>query len=121
MGVRIDVRLGRTQAQILHTVKRGDTLEDGVRQRLLKIVAARRCDLLHLRAEKVVVPCSRWIIIARGDILDQERRIRSGYPGFIPVLGFGRVTIYRRVLAPVPGPCTTLREAECNRVGRQGT
>src|SRR5438445_11646167 len=44
MGVRIDVRLGRAQAQILHTMKRSDALEDGVRQRLLEIVAARRCN-----------------------------------------------------------------------------
>src|SRR3954451_24866666 len=42
LGVRIDIRLGRPQAQILYTVKRRDALEDGVRQRLLKIVAARR-------------------------------------------------------------------------------
>jgi hypothetical protein len=39
----------------------------------------------------------RWIISAQGDILDQERQFRSGYPeGFVPALSFGRVTIYRR-------------------------
>jgi hypothetical protein len=39
----------------------------------------------------------RWIIIARGDILDQERQFRPRYPeGFVPAFGFGRVTIYRR-------------------------
>lgn len=40
----------------------------------------------------------RWIIIARGDVIDQERQLRSGYPeGFAAVLRFGGVTIYRRV------------------------
>src|SRR5881275_502781 len=44
MRIRIDVRLGRPQTQILHTMERRDALEDRVRQRLLKIVAARGCN-----------------------------------------------------------------------------
>jgi hypothetical protein len=38
-----------------------------------------------------------WIIIAHGDVLDAVRQVRSDFPeGFVPVLRFGRVTIYRR-------------------------
>src|SRR4051794_36379173 len=65
MGVRIDVRLGRAQAQILYTMKRSNALEDGVRQRLLKIVAPGECNFLHLRAEEIVVPCAGRIVIGR--------------------------------------------------------
>jgi hypothetical protein len=38
-----------------------------------------------------------WIIIAKGDVLDDVRRVRSRFPeGFVPVLRFRGVTIYRR-------------------------
>jgi hypothetical protein len=52
-----------------------------------------------------------WIISAQGDILDQERRLRSrsGYPeGFAPAMRFGRVTIYRRA---EDGPMTAVTAA----------
>jgi hypothetical protein len=40
----------------------------------------------------------RWIMIAPGDILDQERQLRHGYPqGFVPAFRFGRVVVYRRM------------------------
>jgi hypothetical protein len=38
-----------------------------------------------------------WIIVAHGDALDAVRQVRSAFPeGFVAVLRFGRVTIYRR-------------------------
>jgi hypothetical protein len=42
-----------------------------------------------------------WVIVARGDVLDEVHRIRSRFPeGFTPFLRFGGVTIYRN---DVPG------------------
>jgi hypothetical protein len=38
-----------------------------------------------------------WIVIAKGDVLDQVRSYRSGFPeGFVPVMGFTGVDVYRR-------------------------
>jgi hypothetical protein len=42
-----------------------------------------------------------WMIIAKGDVIDQERQLRSGYPeGFVPALRFGGVTFFRRASRP---------------------
>jgi len=44
-----------------------------------------------------------WVILARGDILDRVRRVRSRFPeSFVPVLEFDSVVIYRQAahLAP---------------------
>jgi hypothetical protein len=39
----------------------------------------------------------QWIMIARGDVLDRVRAVRSSFPeGFAPRFRFGRVTIYER-------------------------
>jgi len=38
-----------------------------------------------------------WVVVARGDVLDQVRRYRPSFPeGFVPVMGFKGVEIYRR-------------------------
>jgi hypothetical protein len=44
-----------------------------------------------------------WVVVARGDVLDRVRRYRRAFPeGFVPVMGFRGVQIYRRAsdLAP---------------------
>lgn len=44
-----------------------------------------------------------WIIIVEGDILDQVRLVRARFPeGFVPVMEFPRVVVYRRATDLLP-------------------
>src|SRR5438093_3449711 len=63
MRVRVDVGLGGAHTQLLHTAKSGDPLKDGMRERLLQIVAASGGDLFHLGTKKIIVPRARRIIV----------------------------------------------------------
>lgn len=48
---------------MLHAADFGDALENGVGERFLEVVAARRGKLLEFRSQKVVIPGARRIIV----------------------------------------------------------
>ncbi len=47
----------------------------------------------------------KWVLIGRGDTLDQVRTYRPRFPqGFVPVARWEQFVVYRRVDDPPPGP-----------------
>ena len=82
---RIDVRLGRADAQRLHAAKGRETIEYRVRQRLLQVEPARRSDLLDFGAQEIVIPRLLGIVVRRAadDLRARSRLVtksRCGAP-----------------------------------------
>ena len=72
-GFRIDVRLGRNDAESANAAHRCDPIIDRMCQRFLEIVAARRCELFDLLPNEVVIPGKRRIVtIRRRDVIKPD-------------------------------------------------